>query len=188
MEYIFERLTDTSCLHDFCCGVIPMDCFIQDGFDLSIANHYCSAYIVKESLKESKVLALFALSFDSLDLDIDDRNEIITGVSNTNIPEFTDNYKDIFLTKPRYPALEIAYLAVDKNYHKSGLGKIIVEAIVQKAQKQDLAGCQFITVEALNTQEYNAVGFYDKCCFSACEYPNPNKGTLRMFRTLYPVS
>ena len=63
------------------------------------------------------------------------------------------------MTKPRYPALEIAYLAVDKNYHKSGLGKIIVEAIVQKAQKQDLAGCQFITVEALNTQEYNAVGF-----------------------------
>ncbi|WP_158098128.1 hypothetical protein [Bacteroides sp. An269] len=49
-----------------------------------------------------------------------------------------------------------------------------------------MAGCQFLTVEALNVQGHNAVTFYSKCGFSPSEYPNPNKGTLRMFRTLYP--
>ena len=95
--------------------------------------------------------------------------------------------KDVFLNKSHYPALEIAYLAVAKNLRYKGLGRIIIESIVQKAQEQELAGCQFLTVEALNTNEYSAVGFYNKCNFSACELPDPNKGTLRMFRTLYPV-
>ena len=186
-EYVFENLKDISILRDFQCGISSMDAFIQDGLDLSIQNHYCNAYIVMENRKGSEILALFALSFDSLDLDIEDKNEVISGVSNAGIPQLTDNYKDVFLNKSHYPALEIAYLAVAKNLRYKGLGRIIIESIVQKAQEQELAGCQFLTVEALNTNEYSAVSFYNKCNFSACELPDPNKGTLRMFRTLYPV-
>ena len=186
-EYIFENLKDISILRNFQCGISSMDAFIQDGLDLSIQNHYCNAYIVMENRKGSEILALFAFSFDSLDLDIEDKNEVISGVSNAGIPQLTDNYKDVFLNKSHYPALEIAYLAVAKNLRYKGLGRIIIESIVQKAQEQELAGCQFLTVEALNTNEYSAVGFYNKCNFSACELPDPNKGTLRMFRTLYPV-
>ena len=188
MEYLFESLDDTSCLHDFKCGVAPMDCFIQDGLNLSITNHYCNAYLVWENAEESMAMAVFALSFDSLDLDVDDKDEMMSGVSCTDIPKLTDNYREIFLNKSHYPALEIAYLAVSEECHFKGLGRIIVEAIAQKAQMQDLAGCQFLTVEALNAVGNNAVGFYEKCGFSSCEYPNPNKGTLRMFRTLYPIS
>ena len=186
-EYVFENLKDISILRNFQCGISSMDAFIQDGLDLSIQNHYCNAYIVMENRKGSEILALFALSFDSLDLDIEDKNEVISGVSNAGIPQLTDNYKDVFLNKFHYPALEIAYLAVAKNLRYKGLGRIIIESIVQKAQEQELAGCQFLTVEALNTNEYSAVGFYNKCNFSACELPDPNKGTLRMFRTLYPI-
>ena len=91
------------------------------------------------------------------------------------------------MNKPHYPALEISYLAVDQRYSRLGLGRIIIEVIAEKAQTQDMAGCQFLTVEALNVQGHNAVTFYSKCGFSPSEYPNPNKGTLRMFRTLYPV-
>ena len=88
--------------------------------------------------------------------------------------------------KKHYPALEISYLAVDKKYQKQGIGEYIVEQIVWKAQAQSFAGCQFITVEALKLKDYSAVAFYDKCHFSSCEYPKPNKDTLRMFRTLFP--
>ena len=186
-EYIFENLKDTSILKDFQCGISSMDAFIQDGLDLSIQNHYCNAYIVRENRKDAEILALFALSFDSLDIDVDDKSEMLSGVSNAGIPQLTDNYKDVFLNKSHYPALEIAYLAVTKNMRYNGLGRIIIESIVQRAQEQELAGCQFLTVEALNADEYSAVGFYDKCNFSACELPDPNKGTLRMFRTLYPM-
>lgn len=82
--------------------------------------------------------------------------------------------------------LEDERCLVDFRCGKRGLGHIIVEAIVEKAQNQDLAGCQFLTVEALHTKDYSAVGFYERCGFSPCDYPNPNKDTLRMFRTLYP--
>lgn len=43
-----------------------MDKFIHDGLDISIRNHYCNAYQVKD--ESSLVIAVFALSFDSLDL------------------------------------------------------------------------------------------------------------------------
>ena len=186
-EYIFENLQDVSILVDFQCGIPSMDAFIQDGLDLSIQNHYCNVYTVRENAESSDILAIFALSFDSLDLDVEDKDEMIKGISNAGTPQLTDNYKDVFLNKSHYPALEIAYLAVSYKLRNHGLGRIIIESIVQKAQEQELAGCQFLTVEALNTNEYSAVGFYNKCNFSACELPDPNKGTLRMFRTLYPV-
>ena len=117
---------------------------------------------------------------------MDDKSDMLSGYSISRPPHLTNDYKDIFFSKPHYPALEITYLAVNEKYGRQGLGRIVVEVILEKAQNQDLAGCQFLTVEALHTKGYSAVGFYEKCGFSPCDYPNPNKDTLRMFRTLYP--
>ena len=57
--------------------------------------------------------------------------------------------------------------------------------IADRARSQTFAGCQFLTVEALATSEYSAVGFYQRCGFTANEVRKPYKDTLRMFRTLY---
>ncbi len=184
MNFVIERLTDVGELKDFRCGVKAMDTFIQDGLGMSVVNHYCNAYAVRVSDRDV-LLAIFALSFDSLDLDADDKEDLMTGNS-VEVPSVTLDYKEIFLNKTRYPAIEITYLAVDERYAKRGLGRIIIENIVKKAQEQELAGCQFLTVEALNVREHNATGFYSRCGFSPCEIPNPNKGVLRMYRTLYP--
>ena len=48
-----------------------------------------------------------------------------------------------------------------------------------------LAGCQFLTVEALATKEYSAVGFYERCGFAPNEVKKPYKDILRMYMTLY---
>ena len=112
---------------------------------------------------------------------------MMNGISYAEKPQLSNDYKEIFLNKPHYPALDIAYLAVNRRYRNKGIGSIIINAIVEKAKSQDFAGCQFITVEALAQKSYTAVPFYVKCNFSPCEMPNPNKGTLRMFRTLYPL-
>ncbi len=187
MGYVIEKITEAIDLSGFQCGVPPMDSFIQDGLEQSVENHYCNAYIVRTT-EGNAIIAIFALSFDSLDLDIDDKQDMMTGVAVAGTPAMSNDYKDIFLNKPHYPALEITYLAVDERYSRKGIGTILIEAIVKKAQEQELAGCQFLTVEALSTAEYNAVGFYSKCGFSPCEYPDPNKGVLRMYRTLYPIT
>ena len=40
---------------------------------MSVENHYCAAYVVTY---QDEVVAVFALSFDSLDLDSDDKEEL----------------------------------------------------------------------------------------------------------------
>ncbi len=149
---------------------------------MSVENHYCSAYVVRY---QDEVVAVFALSFDSLDLDADDKEELETGISSTGTPDVDWNYKDTFYAKPRYPALDIAYLAVQKRWRGQGVGSLLINTIAEQARSQTFAGCQFLTVDALATSEYSAVGFYSRCGFTPNEVKKPYKDTLRMFRTLY---
>lgn len=181
-EFSSEILKDFDCLNTFSSGVETMDLFIQRDFRMSVQNHYCTAYGL---WKNKELVAIFALSFDSLDLDSDDKEELETGISSTGTPNIDYNYKETFYAKPRYPALDIAYLAVQAKYRGHNIGRAIIRLIVDMAQRQSFAGCQFLTVEALATNEYSAVGFYERCGFTANEVKKPYKDTLRMFRTLY---
>lgn len=180
-----RRTSDFSELKSFACGIDIMDTFIHDSLERCVQNHYCTAYTVYD-MATSDVIAVFSLSFDSLNLDDDDKDEMMSGISNAKTPSLESNYEEIFLGKKVYPALEISYLAVSEHWRNKHIGRRIVQAIVDMAQRQEFAGCQFITVEAMINKPYSAVGFYENCSFAPCEYLNPNKGTLRMFRTLYP--
>lgn len=177
-----EQITNANCLQDFFCGIKSMDDFIHGRFQLSISNNFCKAYVIKDDCQN--ILAMFALSFDSIDLDNDDKEELQEGISPAECPDIDIEYEETFYFKRRYPAMDIAYLAIQKDVQKRGLGSAIIQMIANKAIQQDLAGCQFLSVEALATKEYNAVGFYLKCGFAPNELPNPNKDTLRMFKTL----
>ena len=131
-----------------------MDKFIQGDFRMSVENHYCSAYGVWLG---DELVAVYALSFDSLDLDSDDKEELESGISSTGSPEIDWNYKNTFYAKPRYPALDIAYLAVQQKFRGVGVGYAIIQQIADDARNQSFAGCQFLTVEALATREYSAI-------------------------------
>ena len=61
--------------------------------------------------------------------------------------------------KSVYPALEIAYLAVDKKFQAKHLGTAIVDEIARYAKAQTLAGCVFLTVKAYHTSEYSTLSF-----------------------------
>jgi GNAT superfamily N-acetyltransferase len=183
--YEITHLSDLRELDDFYCGIKLMDDFIHSNLDTCIRHHFCSSFCLRNN-SDKKVLAFFALSFDSLDLDDNDLDDMMKGFSGVEKPELSLNYKNIFLSKHHYPALEISYLAVRKDYQGHGIGKAIIEKIAKKAGEQDFAGCQFLTVEALHSKNYQASNFYSKCNFAPCELPNPKKDTLRMFRTLYP--
>lgn len=178
-------LEDATLLANFHCGIQAMDDFIHSGLNESIRNHYCNSYSVSLG---SELVAMFALGFDSLELDSDSLEEMTDGINIGNKPNLSKGYVDTFLSKHHYPALEIAYLAVDKKYRSKGIGKAIVNAIADMAQQQKIAGCMFLTVEAYIEKGYSAVPFYYKCRFEPCEYKKPNKETLRMFRALYPIT
>jgi GNAT superfamily N-acetyltransferase len=178
-----RRIEDASSLVDFHCGIQAMDDFIHSSLDDSIRNHYCNTYSVHLG---PELVAMFALSFDSLELDSDSLEEMAEGVSTANKPDLSKSYVETFLSKHHYPALEIAYLAVEEKHRAKGIGQAIVNAIADMAQKQKTAGCMFLTVEAYIEEGYSAVPFYYKCHFEPCEFKKPNKETLRMFRALFP--
>lgn len=169
-------------LTDFYCGVPAMDKFIHEGQAQSVAHHYCQLYTASV---EEQIIALFALSFDSVNLDADDKQEISEGMSTTGTPDIQFDYEDTFYSKLRYPALDIAYLAVKKEFRNKHIGEFLINIIKQRAKTQTFAGCQFLTVEAYKANGYSAVPFYEKCGFAPNEFPNPNKDTLRMFYTLF---
>ena len=169
-------------LKDFCCGIQVMDNFIHSGIANSVENHYCIPYALYD---DKTILAFFALSFDSLELDSDDKEELQTGISSAGTPNVTFDYQATFFAKPRYPSMDIAYLAVSKDCRGKGIGSTIMDYIIELARNQTLAGCQFLTVEALAIAEYSAVGFYYSCGFAPAEVKKPYKDTIRMFYTLY---
>ena len=184
-EIRIEPLRSLHLLNSFNSGVEQMDSFIHENFKYSIENHYCVAY---GAYLEDELIAVFALSFDSLDLDADDKEELMSGMSVTGTPAIDWNYKDTFYAKSRYPALDIAYLAVSEKWRGQHIGEFLIDEIAEIARTQLLAGCQFLTVEALATREYSAVGFYSHCGFTPNELRKPYKDTLRMFRTLYDTN
>lgn len=136
-------LDNVSQLDDFNCGIKAMDDFIHSGLANSVRNHYCNLYSVT---LDNEIVAMFSLSFDSLELDLDSLEEILDNQSSSNKPNLSSNYVDTFLSKHHYPALEISYLAVKENYRRKGIGKAVVDSIAEMAQRQKTAGCMFLTV------------------------------------------
>ena len=177
-----NRLKSIEELKNFCCDVPKMDAFIHDGrLEASIKNDYCKAYTVRNDREE--LVAFFALSFDSVRLDSDDREDLQNGWSDTSMPQPSPDYFETFWSKTHYPALEISYLAVDKKYQRRHIGEYIVAQIEERARTQKLAGCQFLTVGALVLPNYSAVPFYTACNFAKLE-PIPTNEVLRMYHNL----
>jgi len=84
-------------------------------------------------------------------------------------------------------AVEIAFLAVDRNYDYRGLGSAIIRKIIQITIEE--YGLDMLTVEALvlrkhKPRPYDAVGFYLKCGFHRAEFFDGRKDTLSMFRPI----
>ena len=185
LQLHFERVkNDTSVLEEFNCGLDAMDQFIHSSLQWCIDYHYCVVYAVKEL---DEIVAIVALGCDKLELGISDKEELLMGFFPK--PEIDFNYQDTFWAKSSYPAIEITYLAVRKDKRNSGIGEYVIEAVAQRAldSRFNMAGCQFLTVEAYSRGGNSAVGFYDKCDFVAAEEPDPNKETLRMYKTILPV-
>lgn len=184
LQLHFERIDNSSVLSDFNCGLDVMDRFIHSGLQWCIDYHYCVVYAIKES---DEIVAVVALGCDKLELDTTDKEELQLGFFPK--PDISYDYQDTFWAKSSYPAIEITYLAVREDKRGLGIGEYIIEAMGQRVldSRYNVAGCQFMTVEAYSKGNASAVGFYHKCDFVAAEEPNPNKETLRMYKVLLPT-
>ena len=182
-QFKVERLSDFSVLDSFECGVAQMDSFIHGNLKFCDANHYCSTFIVMDIVNNT-IAALFSLSFDSVNLNSDDFEDLSIGAAGTDDLAVDETFRNTFEKKYSYPALEITYFAIDKNYRGQGVGRELIEVIVERAKTQDVAACLFLTVNALHTKEYSAVGFYEKCKFAKLS-PVPHMDVWPMYKTIW---
>ena len=119
------------------------------------------------------------MSFNS-----DDFEDLSIGAAGTDDLAVEETFSSTFEKKYSYPALEITYFAIDKNYRGQGLGRELIDVIVERAKTQDVAACLFLTVNALHTKEYSAVGFYEKCRFAKLS-PVPQMDVWPMYKTIW---
>lgn len=163
-EYEFKRVDDTSTLFNFESGVEPIDKFIKNkerGLEKFIKLRLSNLWVVFE---RGEAVALFALSKDAIMLNNEDRRNIEQDKDKASALVPTGD-EDKFWEKERFPAIEIDYLAVRKDKRNAHLGTLIIDAISEKALEDELSATMFLTVEAYDTQDYSAVGFYKKCGF-----------------------
>lgn len=182
-ELIIEQIQDFAELQLFESGNQQMDDFIHTYLGECDASHYCQTYAVR-TFNNQKVLAIFSLAFDSVKLDEDDFDDMRIGAAGTGKPSVDDWFRDRFEEKAIYPALEIAYLAVSKDSQHQHLGSEILAQIEYMAKSQKMAGCVFLTVNALHTKDYSAVSFYEKNSFAKLTVL-PQTDVWPMYKTLW---
>ena len=179
IDLVFERIDDVSVLSNFYCGIPDMDDFIHERLQGYLDKTGCEAYVIKHN---NEIVAMLSLGNDTLNLDDDDKDDMRSGF----VPKPTIALKNQdFLAEKVFPAIEITYLAVEKGRRGQGIGEYIISQVEAKVMR-DNPECEFITVEAYNTKDYSAVGFYSRCHFTPAEFPL-GKDTLRMYKVLHPL-
>lgn len=182
-KLVIAQIEDFAELQFFESGNQQMDDFIHTYLGECDASHYCQTYAVRSS-NDQKVLAIFSLAFDSVKLDEDDFDDMRIGAAGTGKPSVDEWFRDRFEEKAIYPALEIAHLAVSKDCQHQHLGSEILAQIEYMAKSQKMAGCVFLTVNALHTKDYSAVSFYEKNSFAKLTVL-PQSDVWPMYKTLW---
>lgn len=168
--------SDYGSLSSFSCGCEEIDDFFHDEVALCAKYGYLIPYkCVYKSTGE--MVGLFTLANDILSLEYEDM---------IDFPCLADEYCDIFRRQPTYPAVNIGHLAVCEDVQSKGIGKLIVEFVAQTFSIWRIAGCQFVTVDALNNPK--AISFYqDKLGFEFQTLSDMNKHTRRMYLDIFTM-
>lgn len=182
-ELFIEVAEDYESLKSFESGNMQMDDFIHEYLSACSRSHFCVTYYVRFK-RQGEIVAIFSLSNDSVDLTEDDFDDMRIGAAGTELPMIENSFRERFEQKCTYPSLEITYLAVSKKSQKLKIGSALIDFITDLARKQRVAGCIFLTVNALHTNSYSAVAFYEKNHFAKMT-PVPQQDVWPMYKTLW---
>ena len=114
-EVRISRVVETDDFSSFHCGVEEMDSFIHDGLRQSADNHFCVLYKVTIA---KEIIALFALSFDALYLDYDDRNDLQQGSGESLVEEYADVFWDKHQRHRVLSQVEFYCLRISKSHKR----------------------------------------------------------------------
>ena len=153
-----------------------------NGFLFEDAKNYFAQMLAVTYLiqKDTETVAYFSLLNDNLrrtvQKDLSEEESKIWNRLNRKMP----NRK----RKGTYPAVKIGRLAVTKKYAQNGFGKLMIQIVIRMyLEKEQKAGCRFITVDAYE----NAFGFYERSGFNFLTDKDKNKKERAMFFDLKAI-
>jgi GNAT superfamily N-acetyltransferase len=177
-EIKVKQLTDLYIFKPFDCGNEDLNDFL---FNDSKINSRYLRYATTVLETEDRIIAYYSLANDLLTVrDVEDFREDIDSNIDIDI-----DYWEKFYAQAHYPALKIGRLAVDKDFQSMGLGRIIIDSLVNSFSNNSKSGCQFITVDAVNDHDkYRAINFYEKNGFRLLTMLDFQKDSRLMYKPL----
>lgn len=117
-------------------------------------------------------------------------NDALMIVGETEKNDFIEDIKleansdivDFFNKQSSYPAINIGHLGTRTDCQRRGIGTAIIDLVADTYQRFKQAGCQFITVDALNNPL--TTNFYCKSGFFFQTNKDFYSATRRMYRIL----
>lgn len=168
---------DYASLANFSCGVDSLDDFFHWEIEECVRRHYLTAY--GGFIGTDKPIAIFTLMNDSIMIDnSSEKEDFIEDLR----WETSKDTIDFFTRQPSYPSINIGHLGISCEYQGQGIGTAILDLVADTFAKYRQAGCQFITVDALNNTR--TIRFYRENQFSFQTNRDFYFSTRRMYRIL----
>lgn len=161
----------------FSCGVKELDDFFQHEVRECVDNRYLSAYCVFTTSNE--IIAAFTLMNDALMIGNGDEKQYF--FDDLQLEAESDTV-DFFKRQSSYPAINIGHLGTSITSQSKGIGKWVIAFVATTFYQYRQAGCQFITVDALNNSR--TIKFYQANGFSFQTHRDLYSATRRMYRIL----
>lgn len=161
----------------FSCGVRELDDFFHYEVKECVRRRYLSAYSV--FINSGEIVAAFTLMNDALMIGSQvEKEDFIDDLK----LETKEDIVDFLNRQTSYPAINIGHLGTLTEYQGRGIGSMIIDLVADTYTKHRQAGCQFITVDALNNSQ--TTKFYCKNSFSFQTNRDSVSPTRRMYRIL----
>ena len=161
----------------FSCGVKELDDFFRYEVKECVERKYLSAYCAYT--ESDGMMAVFTLMNDAIMIPSED--EKVDFFDDLRLEE-DSAVVDFFKRQSSFPAINIGHLGTSVEFQNRGIGMMIVEFVAGTFAQYKQAGCQFVTVDALNNE--GAIRFYLKNLFNFQTNRDFYSPTRRMYRIL----
>ncbi len=135
----YRRLDLEDKVQSFDCGDEDLNDFILNDALLYYKARLSTSYVVEDS-KTGDVIGYFSIAHDRISL--------TDFPSNSAYNRFRKQFFSQGKMFKSYPAVKICRLATGVKYRGLGIGTLIVNMIISSYQRDNKAGCRFVTVDA----------------------------------------
>lgn len=175
-ELSLIRVNESTVFKPFDCGDVDLNEFLTEKSKAFSKELLATSFIIEDS---ENTVAFFSIFNDSLK--VQEKDFASASAFKRWLRERLSHPKRYL---QYFPAIKIGRLAVNSNLQKSGVGKQIINFVVDYALTQNkTCACKFITVDAYE----QSLGFYEKLGFKYLSENDFGADTRQMNLDLTPL-